>query len=122
MNVIIVDDAPFIQEILQALLKEAGVNVIATASNGVEAVTLSKALKPDAIFMDLIMPEMSGIDATKAILENDPTIQIIAISTVDQEFMVMKAIEAGCVTFIAKPFQKQDLLKCIGRIRGQNAG
>lgn len=113
MNVLVADDAPFIQEILKVLILEEGAHIVGFANSGREALELALKFKPDLIFMDLVMPDMSGIEATKKIVEALPNTRIVAMSTADQDFMVMKAIEAGCSHFIAKPFNKSELKQII---------
>src|SRR3954468_7025778 len=103
-NVLIVDDAPFIRDILRHIVKRAGHEVVGEAEDGEEAVTMALAKKPDLIIMDIVMPNKSGIQATKEILELLPETKVIACSTIDQEMMMMKAMESGAVEFIHKPF------------------
>ncbi|MCM2282089.1 MAG: response regulator, partial [Bdellovibrionaceae bacterium] len=69
--------------------------------------------RPDVILMDIIMPKKSGIEATKEILEQLPSTRIIAFSTADQETMAMRAMEAGCCSFMEKPFKGEELVRAI---------
>lgn len=111
----VVDDAPFIREIIRRLVeKQADCEVVFEAEDGVQAVEMAKIHKPDVIFMDIIMPNMSGIEATKIILESQPDTRVIACSTNDQQSVVMQALEAGCSDYIHKPFTKEQLIKAIG--------
>lgn len=107
----VVDDAAFIRELLIQIAKKTSVEIVGEASDGEEAVTMALDKKPDLIVMDLVMPRKSGIQATKEILEKLPKTKIVACSTEGQETMVLKAMEAGCVNCITKPFQIQDVLK-----------
>ena len=109
----LVDDAPFIVEIERSVLESAGYEIVAEASNGEEAVMLAERVKPDLILMDMVMPKKSGVEAATMILEKAPKTRIIAVSTLDQESMVMKAIEAGCESYIVKPFEKTDILEAV---------
>ncbi len=111
----VVDDAPFILEIIRHTLKNTSYEIIGEAVSGTEAVELAQNIRPDIILMDLIMPHKSGIDATKEILKVLPNTKIIAFSTADQESMVMLALEAGCCDYIVKPFKADQLLKTLDK-------
>lgn len=115
-KILLVDDAPFIREILLHLLGSMELEVVGEASNGEEAIEMAIKTEPDLIFMDLVMPKMNGIDATKEILNKLPRTKIIVCSTVDQEAMVVKALEAGCADYLTKPFNADDIRKAIARV------
>ncbi len=112
-KLLVVDDAPFIIEIIRHTLKNSAYEIIGEASNGLEAIEMATNLRPDIILMDIIMPHKSGIDATKDILKLLPQTKIVAFSTADQESMVMLALEAGCCDYINKPFKAEQLLKTL---------
>ncbi len=116
-NILIVDDAAFIREALIQICREAGHLVIGEAADGVEAVAKALSLKPDLIIMDMVMPHKNGVEATIEILEKLPRMKIIACSTVDQEFLKKNALQAGCLSFISKPFKKKDIIEALGYIR-----
>jgi two-component system chemotaxis response regulator CheY len=113
MRLIVADDAPFIREIVRTVCERNGIALVGEAINGVEAVALALEHKPDVVLMDIIMPEKSGIEATKEIIAVAPDMRIIAFSTADQETMVMRALEAGCCSFLVKPFKGEELLKAV---------
>lgn len=113
-RLIVVDDAPFIREIVRHALEKVGsIVVVGEAGDGEEAIALALKTRPDVILMDIVMPKKSGIEATKEILEQLPETRIVAFSTADQELMVMRAIEAGCCSFMEKPFKAEDLIRAI---------
>ncbi len=114
-RILIVDDAPFIRELLRHLLQSHGHDVVGEGTNGQEAVELADELKPDIILMDIVMPEKSGIEAAAEILKTQPQARIIACSTLDQEAMILKALEAGCCHYVVKPFDAKKLLDSIDR-------
>lgn len=116
-NVLIVDDAAFIREALIQICHEAGHLVVGEASNGVEAVEKSISTQPNLIIMDMVMPLKNGVEATIEILEKFPSMKIIACSTVDQEFLMQKALKAGCLSYISKPFKKQQILDAISFVK-----
>jgi two-component system chemotaxis response regulator CheY len=113
LKLVIVDDAPFIREILKAVFHNTEIDVIAEARDGQEAVDVVTKAKPDAVLMDIVMPLKSGIDATQEILKVLPKTRVIACSTVDQNMMVMRALEAGCCDYLVKPFKAEDVLKVV---------
>ena len=113
IRMIVADDAPFIREIVRHLAEKSGIDLVAEAIDGEDAVRLALELNPDLILMDIIMPKMSGIEATKAILAKLPNMKIVAFSTADQETMVMRALEAGCCSFCVKPFKAEELIAAI---------
>lgn len=121
-SVMIVDDTPFVVEILRRILLETPYDLVAEAKDGEEAVRIARQVKPDIVLMDLIMPKKNGIEATRQIIQELPQTQVIAISTADQESIVTKAIEAGCSQFISKPFEKKDILRALERIRKEHLG
>ncbi len=116
LNILIVDDAPFIRDILRHIVLKAGHMVIGEAEDGEQAVAMALEKNPDLIIMDIVMPLKSGIQATKEILEKGLKTKIIACSTVDQDTMLMKAMEAGAVEYISKPFHATDVIKIIERV------
>src|SRR5690606_35366491 len=94
---------------------KAGHHIVGVAENGKQAVDMANYYQPDVILMDLVLPVMSGIEATKKITETNPKAKIIAFSTLDDETIMQKALEAGCINFLAKPFKKQDLMAIVER-------
>lgn len=118
LTLLIVDDAPFIREVIKDLAKKNNLLVIGEAENGEEAVRMAQELRPDVILMDIVMPIVSGVEATKRIMQEWPEAKVIALSTLDQELLVQKALQVGCKEFITKPFKSKDLIdkiKLIGR-------
>lgn len=111
LKILVVDDAPFIREIVKQILSdEADYEVIGEATNGYEAIEKASSLHPDIIFMDIVMPEMSGIKATEEIVKLDPQIKIIAFTTMDSSAIQKQALNAGCKGFLKKPFSKKEFL------------
>ncbi|MCL0051974.1 response regulator [Peptococcaceae bacterium] len=115
-KILIVDDAVFMRMMIKNIVAKAGYEVVGEAENGAQAVEMYKELKPDLVIIDIIMPEMGGIQAVKAIKEIDPNANIIMCSAMGQQAMVMEAIQAGAKDFIVKPFQQDRILQAIKRI------
>ena len=113
----VVDDAAFIREALIQICKESGHLVVGEASDGVEAVAKALSLRPDVIIMDMVMPLKNGVEAVTEILEKMPKMKIIACSTVDQEFLKDRALKAGCLGFVSKPFKKIEIIEALSLVR-----
>jgi two-component system chemotaxis response regulator CheY len=77
---------------------------------------LYRELKPDIVTMDITMPQMTGIEAVKAIMEESPDAKIIICSALGQQKLVVEAIESGAKDFIVKPFDETRVLEAVGRI------
>ncbi|MBU5454624.1 MULTISPECIES: response regulator [Eubacteriales] len=117
-RVLIVDDASFMRMMIKDILQKNGFDVIAEASNGLEAVELYKKERPDVVTMDITMPDMDGIEAVKQIRAFDPNAKIIMCSAMGQQSMVMDAIKSGAKDFIVKPFQADRVLEAIRKVVG----
>ena len=112
-KILLVDDAMIIRMILRKILTEAGFEIAGEASNGAEAVRKYKELKPDLVTMDITMPEMGGIHALKAIREFDPNAKVVICSAMGQKSLIIEAMEAGALNFIAKPFDEAKVIETI---------
>lgn len=117
-TVLIVDDAIFMRTMIGDILKGAGFEVVGEASSGVEAVQKYKELEPDLVTMDIVMPDMGGIDAVRAIVEEDPDAKILMCSAMGQQGLVVEAIQAGARDFVVKPFQPSRVLEAVQRLLG----
>jgi CheY-like chemotaxis protein len=89
------------------------------AHNGIEAVTLNEDEKPDLILMDIRMPEMDGLDATRIIKEIDSETPIIALSAYAFKENIREALAAGCDEFMAKPFRVEELIDTVKKYIGE---
>jgi len=119
-KILVADDAPFIREVLRHILLKNNFELVGEACDGQEAIILATQYAPKVILMDIVMPRLNGIEATKVILERLPRTKVIACSTEGQESMVLRALEVGCCDFIAKPFQIDNLIKTIKSALGDN--
>ncbi len=115
-RVLIADDAAFMRKVIKDNLLAAGFEVIAEAANGKEAVSLYKQYKPDVVFMDITMPEMTGIEAVKEIRKGYPTARIVMCSAMGQAPMVIEALKAGAINFLVKPINKERLVETAIRV------
>ncbi|MCL2573248.1 MAG: response regulator [Defluviitaleaceae bacterium] len=117
-GILLVDDALTMRIRLKDILAKGNHDVIGEAENGVEAVEKYKELRPGLVLMDISMPEMSGILATRAIKVFDPDALIIMCTAMGQETMVREAVQAGATDFICKPVKENDLLDKVQKLIG----
>ncbi|MFC7686918.1 response regulator [Ureibacillus sp. GCM10028918] len=117
-TVLIVDDALFMRVAVGNMFKDWGFEVVGEASNGREAVELYNHYKPDLVTMDITMPVMSGLDAVKEIIPVYPDANIIMMTALGQQRIIVEAIEAGAKDFITKPFEKNQLKTVVNNILG----
>lgn len=117
-TVLVCDDAVFMRTMIGDILTQAGLDVVGEASSGQEAVEKYKELKPDLVTMDIIMPQMGGIDAVRAITEYDPQARVLMCSAMGQQSLVAEAIQAGAKDFVVKPFQPSRVLEAVQRVLG----
>ncbi|NJK78713.1 MAG: response regulator, partial [Chloroflexaceae bacterium] len=117
IRVMIVDDIADTCDQLEKLLYfEKDIAVVGKAYNGREAVEMARERRPDIILMDINMPEMDGITATEAILNHDPTVQVIIMSVQGETDYLRSAMMAGAREFLVKPVSADDLYKSIRHV------
>ncbi len=117
MRVLIVDDALYMRTMIRDILEgPGGFEVVGEASNGREAVERFTELSPDLVTMDIVMPELDGIEATREILSRDPTATIIMCSALGQESLVIESIAAGARDFIVKPFKPENVIATLEKV------
>jgi len=109
-RILVAEDEALIRLDLVEMLTEAGYEVVGQATNGVEAVTLAKELKPDLAILDVKMPELDGISAAQEIIEISPVLMLTAFS---QKELVERARDAGVMAYVVKPFSIGDLTPAI---------
>lgn len=117
-TVLICDDAIFMRTMIGDILKQAGFNVVGEAETGLQAVEKYRELKPDLVTMDIVMPDMGGIDAVREIVREDPDAKVLMCSAMGQQALVVEAIQAGARDFVVKPFQPSRVLEAVQRVIG----
>lgn len=127
VKVLIVDDAMFMRNMIAEIFngkkyQEEDYHVVAEAENGIEAVEKYKEHNPDIVTMDIVMPEMTGIEALKEIMGMDSAANVIMCSALGQDSLVMEALDAGAKDFIVKPFQPEKVLDVVIRILDETRG
>ncbi|CRK81846.1 response regulator [Neobacillus massiliamazoniensis] len=122
IRLLIVDDHHVVRRGLVFFLRtQKGLDIIGEAANGKEAVELAESLKPDLILMDLVMPEMDGIEATRIIKKAQPDIKIMMLTSFSDQDHVIPALEAGASGFQLKDIDPDELVFSIKKIMsGEN--
>ena len=113
LNIIIVDDSEFSRRHIASVLSEAGANIQGEASCAQEAFEMLNNYTPDLMVIDVVMPDVSGIDLAKHINENFSAIHVIMVSSLGQESIIIESIAAGAFDFLQKPFSKQQLIDAV---------
>jgi two-component system, NarL family, nitrate/nitrite response regulator NarL len=120
ISVLITDDEPLFVEMVQALLAaEEGIAVVATARDGQAAVRLATEVRPDVIVMDVSMPVMDGIEATKRIREHDPDANVLILTGGTTAGDVDRSRKAGAAVYLTKDRIATDLVAEIRRLGGR---
>ncbi|MDF2857733.1 MAG: DNA-binding response regulator [Neobacillus sp.] len=122
IRILIADDHHVVRRGLAFFLRtQKDIEIVGEAANGIEAVDLARALKPDLVLMDLVMPEMDGIEATKRIKSEMPEIKIMMLTSFSDQDHVIPALEAGASGYQLKDIQPDDLISSIRKIiNGEN--
>ena len=117
-TVLVCDDAIFMRTMISDILSQAGIEVVGEAESGSQAVAKYRQLKPDLVTMDIVMPDMGGIEAVREICKTDPEAKILMCSAMGQQALVVEAIQAGAKDFVVKPFQPSRVLEAVQRLMG----
>jgi two-component system chemotaxis response regulator CheY len=116
-KVLLVDDAAFMRMRCARLLQEEGHEVL-EAANGREAVEVYQTHRPDAVLMDITMPEMDGLEALRAIRAIDPHARVAMLTAMGQQAIVIEAIKCGARDFVVKPFERERVLAAVAKLIG----
>jgi NarL family two-component system response regulator LiaR len=123
IRVLIVDDHAIVRKGVRALLEiEAGLEVVGEAGSGREAITMAEKLRPDVVLMDLVMPEMDGIEATRQISGRMPGTRILVLTSFAADDKVFPAIKAGALGYLLKDSGPDELVRAIRQVyRGESS-
>jgi len=114
-RVLVVDDAAFMRVRAAKVLQDSG-HEVEQAENGLEAVKKYAEWRPDAVLMDITMPEMDGLTALKEIRKLDPGARVAMVTAMGQQAIVMEALKAGAKDFVLKPFQPDRVLGALQKL------
>lgn len=117
LKILIVDDSEFNRKSMIEILTYEGFNVIGQASSAEEAIQIAHSAKPNLIFVDIVMPEISGLELTKHLQEKGAGEKfIIMMSSLNIESIVIESISNGAMDFLQKPFDRDDLIKAVEKV------
>jgi DNA-binding NarL/FixJ family response regulator len=117
IKILIVDDHPMMREALQTAFEgEDDLEMIGEAPDAIKALKMLETLKPDVIMMDMLLPEMSGLEAIEKIIESDPQAKILVLSSMEDEERVVSAIQAGALGYFPKTAPRMYLLEAIRKV------
>lgn len=114
-SVLICDDSMLMRRMIADTLLADGWTIAGEATDGREAVSQYEALRPDAVTMDIVMPQYDGLYALPRILQIEPSAKVVVISALAQTRMISEAIRAGAQDFIVKPFMPEQLQQTLAR-------
>ncbi len=114
--VLIVDDADFMRMMLRDIVEDMGMEVVAEAANGQEAVDEYQNKKPDLVLLDISMPVIDGLSALKKIIQVDQTANVVMITALGQKDQVLACIKAGARDFIIKPFDQERVIETLDHL------
>jgi DNA-binding NarL/FixJ family response regulator len=114
LRVLVVDDQELVRAGFRMILERSGLDVVGEAVDGLEAVRLATELEPDVILMDVRMPRMDGIEATRQIVARMPSARIVVLTTFDLDEYVYEAVRAGASGFLLKDISPVDLVHAVG--------
>jgi two-component system chemotaxis response regulator CheY len=118
-RLLVVDDALLMRKMIRDVAAEVGWEVVAEARNGREAVELYDRLRPDLVTMDVVMPEMSGLEALRRIRAVDPDAQVVMVTALDQKQTLLESIRDGAIDFIVKPFERDRIASLLTKAGGK---
>ncbi len=116
LKIVIADDAEFSRSTLTKILEEAGHEVLVQADCAQSALKSPLSSQADLFLIDVVMPEVSGIDLAKVVKEQFENAAIIMMSSLNLEHIVIESIASGAIDFLRKPFTKAELLTSVGRV------
>lgn len=120
-KILVVDDSSFMRNALKEILEKLGYQVVGTAENGVEALARYRDLKPDVVTLDIIMPQMGGLQGLKLIKSFDPRAVVVMVSSMADRESVTDCAKAGATHYLLKPFDQTKVAEVMKRVMDERA-
>jgi DNA-binding NarL/FixJ family response regulator len=121
LRVVVVDDHPVFRQGLRTLLEDLGVEVVAEASDGETGVAAVVELTPDIVLMDLQMPGVSGVEATRRLTAEVPAVKVVVLTMVDDDQAVFAAVQAGAVGYLLKGAGQEEISRALASVAAGQA-
>ena len=122
IRVVLVDDHAVLRQGLRRLLEdEPDIEVVGEAANGLEAIAVTRALAPDLVLMDVVMPRLNGLEATKQIKQSNPATAVLVLSAHDDDRYVLGLLEAGAAGYLLKSATAQEVIHAIRAVHAGEA-
>ena len=116
IRVMVVDDHPMWRDGVARDLTEAGLDVVATAATGTEALTRAAAARPGVVVLDLQIPEPNGVEVTAQLVRDDPGLRVLILSASGEQEDVLEAVKAGATGYLVKSASREELLAAVRRV------
>ncbi len=116
VSVLAVDDSRTMLAMIAAQLKGSDFEIVATASSGPEALEKYQQVKPELVLLDIVMPEVTGIDTLERLLQADTGARVVMVSSAGTEDTVRDCLKKGAKSFLQKPLQKEGLLNILRNV------
>lgn len=120
-RLLVTDDAMIIREMIKDAAIQDGWEIVGEARDGQEAVDRYLELRPNAVTLDLVMPNFDGLHALRGIIEADPAANVLIVSALDQTEVLKEALQIGASDFIVKPFKTSRLVGALSKLHHRSA-
>ncbi|HIJ82550.1 MAG TPA: response regulator [Desulfuromonadales bacterium] len=112
-TVMIVDDSLFMRNIIRGFMRDRGYSVVAEAGSGIETLKKLHEITPDIIFLDIILPDINGLELLESILKRCPLAKVVVCSSLGEETVLKKALGNGAKAFLHKPFTPEKVYEVL---------
>ena len=116
VSVLAVDDSKTMLAMIASQLRESDFEIVATASSGLEALHKYQEIRPKLVLLDIVMPEITGVDTLERLLASDENARVIMVSSAGTEDMVRDCLKKGAKSFLQKPLHKETMLKTLKNV------
>jgi two-component system chemotaxis response regulator CheY len=114
-RLLVIDDATIMRMRIAGIAREAGWEVVAEATNGLEGLARYEEHRPDLVTLDIVMPELDGVETLRTLHITDPNARVVMVSAVDQRAKLRECLALGALDFVVKPFDKERLLSLFAK-------